>query len=135
MEGGKLRSVVLVMAVASALLAVGRAGDTGSFKDCYIKCYVFCIIEPSQTLCSCTTQCFKNCILPGGDSNVASVQRRVDHVDDSNQNHAFCKLGCASSLCSNISTNKNPNADNMEKCVGSCSQKCDNTYSSNASSP
>lgn len=106
MEGGKFRSLVVVMAVAAALLAVGQA-DTGSFKDCYIKCYVFCIIEPSQTLCSCTTQCFKNCILPG-DSPSVTVQRKVDHVSDASQNHAFCKLGCASSLCSNISTSKNP---------------------------
>lgn len=107
MEGGRLRSVVAVMAVTAALLAVGQAGDTGSFKDCYIKCYVFCIIEPSQTLCSCTTQCFKNCILPGA-STTTTVQRKVDHVREANQNNAFCKLGCASSLCSAISTNKNP---------------------------
>ncbi|KAL8122980.1 thionin-like protein 2 [Apium graveolens] len=132
MEGMKFRSMVVAMVVAAALLVPGQA-DPGSFKDCYIKCYVFCIIEPSQTLCSCTTQCFKNCILPGYSTSV-TVQRNDDRVSNANQNYAFCKLGCASS-CSNISTNKNPNGDNMEKCVGSCSQKCDNTYSSNASSP
>lgn len=106
-QGGKVRSLVVAMVVAAALLVPGQAGDTGSFKDCYIKCYVFCIIEPSQTLCSCTTQCFKNCILPG-DSTSVTVQRRVDRVSNANQNYAFCKLGCASSLCSNISTSKNP---------------------------
>lgn len=110
MEGGKFRRVVLVsLWVVAALVLTGQCRvSAGSFKDCYIKCYVFCIIEPSQTLCSCTTQCFKDCILPPSFTNATTKSLLYDTTKANRQSNAFCKLGCASSLCSNISINKNP---------------------------
>ncbi|KAM7461985.1 hypothetical protein LguiA_030106 [Lonicera macranthoides] len=60
MEGRKLRAFVIVVLVLGMLIGKSRA----SFKDCYVKSYVFCIVDPSQTLCSCTTHCLKDCIFP-----------------------------------------------------------------------
>ena len=69
------------------------------------------MIEPSQTLCTCTTRCFKNCILPSIYSSTATTQsrRRFDDLaHQHSQNIAFCKLGCASTSCSALSTISNP---------------------------
>lgn len=111
---GVISRMKVVHIVVMLLLAfVQDSHSTESFKDCYIKCYVFCVIEPSQTLCTCTTRCFKNCLLPSIFSTATTQSRH--HSDDSsstshhhNQNIAFCKLGCASTSCSALSTINNP---------------------------
>ncbi|KAL1810514.1 hypothetical protein ACET3Z_027504 [Daucus carota] len=132
-------SKIKVAAMLMLLLALVQQSQCNeSFKDCYIKCYVFCMIEPSQTLCTCTTRCFKNCILPSIYSSTATTQSRRrsdDLAHQHSQNIAFCKLGCASTSCSALSTISNPNGENVESCVGSCSNKCIKTYPSASSSP
>ncbi|KAK3028314.1 LOW QUALITY PROTEIN: hypothetical protein RJ639_037776 [Escallonia herrerae] len=84
-------------------------GSTATFKDCCAKCFIFCMIEPDHTLCSCTTSCLKECIFPTATPKTSTHE----------ENLGFCKLGCASSLCSKVSTNQNPKGVHVENCVGS----------------
>ncbi|KAI3455398.1 hypothetical protein Pfo_012061 [Paulownia fortunei] len=116
MEMRKLRALVLVVLAVGMLTGKSNA----SFKDCYTKCFIFCMIEPSQTLCSCTTHCLKDCIF----------QEIQNEVPEDSDNLGFCKLGCAFSMCSSISTKRTPNGDKVDGCVGSCSNKCIKSYSS-----
>ncbi|PIN09845.1 hypothetical protein CDL12_17575 [Handroanthus impetiginosus] len=118
MELRKLGALVLVVVLAVGILS---EKSSASFKDCYTKCFVFCMIEPSQTLCSCTTHCLKDCIFQ-------EIQNDL-HEQDSD-NLGFCKLGCAFSMCSNLSSKRTPNGDKVDGCVGSCSNKCIKSYSS-----
>ncbi|XP_022884983.1 thionin-like protein 2 [Olea europaea var. sylvestris] len=114
MELRILRAVVLVLALG---MLTGQS--CASFKDCYTKCFIFCMIEPSETLCSCTTHCLKQCIFSDSPQGV--------HEDKDNL--GFCKLGCAFSMCSTISTKRKPNGEKVDNCVGSCSTKCTKSYS------
>lgn len=93
MEVRILRAVVLVLALG---MLTGQC--CASFKDCYAKCFIFCMIEPSQTLCSCATHCLKQCIFPDTPQG----------VNEDVENLGFCKLGCAFSMCSTISTKQKP---------------------------
>ncbi|CAK9174634.1 unnamed protein product [Ilex paraguariensis] len=114
MERRKLRALVMTVVVLGIL--VGQS--TATFKDCYAKCFLFCMIEPSQNLCSCTTHCLKECIFPDNP--------QPQHVNA--DSHGFCKLGCAYSSCSNMSTKHDPNGKVVENCVGSCSKMCTKNY-------
>ncbi|CAA0839106.1 Thionin-like protein 2 [Striga hermonthica] len=78
------------------------------------------MIEPSQTLCSCTTQCLKDCIFQ-------QFQNDVRERDSGGL--GYCKLGCAISMCSGFSTRHAPNGEKVDGCVGSCSNKCVKSYS------
>ncbi|KAL3824341.1 hypothetical protein ACJIZ3_020370 [Penstemon smallii] len=116
-EMGKyFRAVVVFFIVLGA-----TEKSSASFKDCYTKCFVSCMIGfgPSHTLCSCTTHCLKDCIF----------QEISNEVQDSD-NLGFCKLGCAFSMCSAFTSKHNPNGDKVDGCVGSCSTKCTKIYSS-----
>ncbi|KAK6148884.1 hypothetical protein DH2020_016409 [Rehmannia glutinosa] len=117
MEMMKLRALVFVVLAMGMLTGKSNA----SFKDCYTKCFIFCMIEPTQTLCSCTTHCLKDCIFQ-------EIQNDVG--EDGSDNLGFCKLGCAFSMCSGFSTKRTPNGDKVDGCVGSCSNKCTKSYSS-----
>ncbi|KAK4427511.1 hypothetical protein Salat_1520000 [Sesamum alatum] len=119
----EMRKVSIMRAVVLVVLGVGMLTErcSASFKDCYTKCFIFCMIEPSQTLCSCTTHCLKDCIFQ-------EIQNDL-HEQDSD-NLAFCKLGCAFSMCSTFSTKRTPNGDKVDGCVGSCSNKCIKSYAS-----
>ncbi|KAJ9537813.1 hypothetical protein OSB04_030546 [Centaurea solstitialis] len=125
MEVKALLKVTMVM-----VMVVGdcRGEEESSFKDCYAKCFIFCMIEPKENLCTCSTLCLKECIfpslLPSSSSSYA--------IDQHSQNLGYCKLGCATSLCSNISKTHNPDGKNMEICVGSCSNKCTMSYLSSS---
>ncbi|KAI3463353.1 hypothetical protein Pfo_020016 [Paulownia fortunei] len=113
----KFRTLVLIVMAVGVLLT---QKTSASFKDCYTKCFLSCMIDPSQTLCSCTTHCLKDCIfseIPNG-------------VHEDSDNLGFCELGCAFSTCSSISTRNKPNGDKVNNCVGSCSTKCTMSYSS-----
>ncbi|CAI9114085.1 OLC1v1014719C1 [Oldenlandia corymbosa var. corymbosa] len=117
----KFRAFVMVFMVAMGMLVGNSAA---SFKDCYAKCFIFCMIEPSQTLCSCSTHCLKDCIFSDTPGGLLQEDKLITH------NHNFCKLGCAFSTCSKITTTaNNPNVDKMDGCVGSCATMCTKTYS------
>ncbi|CAN4098363.1 unnamed protein product [Withania somnifera] len=128
----KLRGLVLVlMALVGMFISQSNASIT-SFRDCYSKCFVFCLIEPSQNLCTCTSRCLKECIFnsdPGNNSSsIVATSSNNDVADSKNLN--FCKLGCAFSTCSALSTKRQPNGGKMDDCVGSCSRMCTKNYSS-----
>ncbi|KAL8189309.1 hypothetical protein R6Q57_028875 [Mikania cordata] len=116
-----MKAILKFMGVMCVLVS-GCSCDVTSFRDCYAKCFIFCMIEPNKSLCTCTTQCLKECIFP-------SLPSTMD-VDPHTQNLGYCKLGCATSLCSKISKAHNPDGKNVESCVGSCSNKCALSYSS-----
>ncbi|KAL3528799.1 hypothetical protein ACH5RR_008121 [Cinchona calisaya] len=116
MEARKMRALVMMVVVMEVLVGQSAA----SFRDCYAKCFIFCMIEPSQTLCSCSTHCLKDCIFSESQNDL--------HEDQTN-NYDFCKLGCAFSMCSSISSKGKPNGDKMDDCVGSCSKMCIKSYS------
>ena len=59
------------------------------FGTCYKKCYSKCITIPGIVVDFCSTNCVTEC---------TSTQQQTDY---------FCKLGCASSLCTKISTKAN----------------------------
>ncbi|XP_059641384.1 thionin-like protein 2 [Cornus florida] len=113
MEGRKLGALVLVVLAFGTVVGQSTAA---SFKDCYVGCFIFCMLNPSNSAFSCATQCLKDCIIPNSPQQI--------HVDS----HHFCNLGCASSLCSNISTKQNPDGERVESCVGSCSDTCAKNY-------
>ncbi|XP_024980420.1 thionin-like protein 2 [Cynara cardunculus var. scolymus] len=117
----EMKGLLKIMVVVVMVMG-GCRGDVNSFRDCYAKCFIFCMIEPNKSLCTCTTQCLKECIFPSLPSA----------IDQHSQNLAYCKLGCATSMCSNISKTHNPDGKNMESCVGSCSNKCTMSYSSSS---
>ncbi|GER48373.1 thionin-like protein 2 [Striga asiatica] len=79
------------------LMVTGKS--SAAFKDCYMKCFFTCMIEPSQTLCSCTTNCLKDCIFQQSQNDVR--ERDSDGL-------GYCKLGCAISMCSGFSTRHAP---------------------------
>ncbi|KAG9138682.1 hypothetical protein Leryth_018566 [Lithospermum erythrorhizon] len=117
MEGiKKLRAFVLVVMVLG--IFIGQSSAT--FKDCYGKCFFSCMIEPAQNLCTCTTTCLKNCIF--------SETHQQNLEEDSNNSLNFCKLGCAFSMCTGISSKQKPNAEKVDGCLGSCSNACTKNY-------
>lgn len=79
------------------LMAVQLKESTASFKSCYQGCFILCIITPNQSAISCPFKCLIDCIKP-------SFPVDFTHRD----NDYFCKLGCASSLCTNFSTKEFP---------------------------
>ncbi|XP_030464622.1 thionin-like protein 2 [Syzygium oleosum] len=103
---GEVKSAFVVCLVLGLFLGQSRA----NFEDCYKGCFILCAITPGQTLFSCSFKCLKDCISP------PSNNLRVTHY--------FCKLGCASSLCTNLSSKDNPGEKRVAGCVGSCSETC-----------
>ena len=79
------------------LMGVLVKESTASFKSCYQGCFILCIITPNQSAISCPFKCLIDCIKP-------SFPIDFTHRD----NDYFCKLGCASSLCTNFSTKEFP---------------------------
>ncbi|KAK9229180.1 hypothetical protein WN944_022139 [Citrus x changshan-huyou] len=65
-----------------------------------------------KNVAKCAAKCLPDCILP------ASL------VPNLNDAQVVCKLGCASSLCTNFSTKENPAGEKVEGCVDSCSEIC-----------
>ncbi|VVA37751.1 PREDICTED: thionin [Prunus dulcis] len=95
MDKKELRSLAVAYLVLGMML-VGQS--TASFESCYGSCFILYCIIPTPPL---------------GQSNI--------------QNHNqynFCKLGCASTLCSNFSTKQNPEVEKVSGCVDSCSGRC-----------
>ncbi|KAK6787464.1 hypothetical protein RDI58_015989 [Solanum bulbocastanum] len=124
----KLWAFVFVLMAFGMFIGQSNA-SVSTFRDCYSKCFIFCLIEPSQNLCTCTSRCLKECIFssdPGNSSSIIPTSHN-DVADSKNLN--FCKLGCAFSTCSALSTKHQPNGGKMDDCVGSCSRMCTKNYS------
>lgn len=108
MEGSlrsRVRSVVMVWLVMGLLLMPPTTSTTAStFTSCYVGCFILCVIVPTNTATTCALQCLKDCIVPSSPRTVP-----LTHAAHPKENiFYFCKLGCASSLCSNFSTKHNP---------------------------
>ncbi|PSS01535.1 Thionin-like protein [Actinidia chinensis var. chinensis] len=110
MDGGKVRALVVVVLVMGMLVGQSSAG----FKGCYAKCFMFCMIKPPHSALHCGGKCLKHCIIPSSTAQPTG--------------HDFCKLGCASTSCTNISTQAEPGEEKVESCVGSCSELCSKNY-------
>ncbi|CAA0839105.1 Thionin-like protein 2 [Striga hermonthica] len=91
----KAVQVLVILAVGLMLTGQSSAG----FEECYAKCFVACMINPFNTICSCTTGCLKDCIFRKFQNDVR--EQDSDGLD-------YCKLGCAISMCSNFSTRHAP---------------------------
>uniref|UniRef100_A0A7N0T1D0 Thionin-like protein 2 n=1 Tax=Kalanchoe fedtschenkoi TaxID=63787 RepID=A0A7N0T1D0_KALFE len=116
-------AVLLVLLAAFCGLDQSNFSQAASaFMDCYTSCFILCFIVPGHTTSYCSLECLKDCIIPKSplDAMINRHSANKDMVDS----HQFCKLGCASVLCSNISTNNNPQGVKVEKCVRSCSNMC-----------
>ena len=87
-------SLLIVCLVLGLLVVVGES--TASFKDCYKICFISCVIG-GKNLIKCAAKCLKDCVLPA--SSVLNLNDAQGF---------FCKLGCASTLCTNFSTKEDP---------------------------
>uniref|UniRef100_A0A7N0TIF9 Thionin-like protein 2 n=1 Tax=Kalanchoe fedtschenkoi TaxID=63787 RepID=A0A7N0TIF9_KALFE len=124
----KTSAVVLLVGLVLLGASCGQAQShfseaVSTFMDCYTSCFILCFITPGHTTSYCSLECLKDCIIPKLPLDVMS---RHKHVNIIVHPHQFCELGCASVLCSNISTNNNPQGVKVEKCVRSCSNTCTN---------
>ncbi|XAR50617.1 hypothetical protein NMG60_11004984 [Bertholletia excelsa] len=107
---------LVILLVFSGMVA-GQTGQIGqapatTFKECYAACFILCIIVPPHSAFNCSLDCLRDCLIPKTPQGL--------HAD----NTRFCQLGCASSLCANISTKQNSDGEKVESCVGSCSEQC-----------
>ncbi|GJV14018.1 thionin-like protein 2 [Tanacetum coccineum] len=130
MEGkNNMMMVMIIMMMMVMRIVVGQgANDTSvptpvPFIDCYGRCFFFCIIVPTNA-CTCTSTCLKKCL---DTPSMTTTMALDDH--HAQKNLGFCKLGCAHSLCGDISTRHNPDEQGMGRCVDSCSNKCSMSYS------
>nr|XP_043616390.1 thionin-like protein 2 [Erigeron canadensis] len=115
-------TMMITMMVVGMKTIVAQNATTPTpipFTSCYSRCFFFCMIEP-QNMCTCTSTCLKKCL----DTPAATPMAMDEHT----LNLGYCKLGCATSLCSNISQLNNPNVQSMGRCVDSCSNKCTISY-------
>ncbi|KAB2612123.1 hypothetical protein D8674_039700 [Pyrus ussuriensis x Pyrus communis] len=115
MEGKRVRNAVLVCLVLGLLMGHCTAGLF--FKLCYGACFTICMVKKPHNPLTCGFNCLKKCAAP------------AQTLDFQTNPHHFCKLGCATSLCTHISTKDNPNAELVGKCVDSCSGTCSTNYS------
>ncbi|KAH9714556.1 hypothetical protein WN944_022135 [Citrus x changshan-huyou] len=109
MEKRKVESLLMVYLMTGLLVGQSQA----AFKECYETCFIICYITPGTTLGSCAAKCLKDCIFPPK-LHTLSLQ----------DTEYFCKLGCATSLCTNLSSKDNPAGEKVEGCVNSCSKSC-----------
>ncbi|EOY26334.1 hypothetical protein QQP08_020329 [Theobroma cacao] len=108
MEGRGVGSVLMVYLVLGLL--VGQS--TASFQTCYMGCFIWCVITPNNTVFSCSVKCLKDCIIPSFS------------FPSGKDTQYFCKLGCATSLCTDLSSKENPGEEKVGSCVDSCSETC-----------
>ncbi|XP_050203654.1 thionin-like protein 2 [Mercurialis annua] len=79
------------------------------FKKCMKKCLFLCVLPPWTP--ACPGLCFGKCII-----NPAAIGPQ--------STHQFCTAGCATSECSGLISADNYHLDEVEGCVGGCSQSC-----------
>ncbi|KAK6264033.1 hypothetical protein SCA6_019467 [Theobroma cacao] len=104
-------SAVLMVCLVLGIL-VGQSTAQGTNVLCYAACFIPCMADPNTTTFYCTIKCLKNCILP---------KSTVGGIKDTQY---FCKLGCATALCTNISTKEDPGEKKVGSCVDACSATC-----------
>ncbi|XP_050230686.1 thionin-like protein 2 [Mercurialis annua] len=110
----KTLSFVLMCVVIGMLAGQGNAWFK-DFKNCLKDCLVQCAIPPWTPICpaSCITKC---------------IIHPSSAYSSTHATHQFCTAGCATTLCSKLITENNPNLDQVESCVNGCSGTCKNNY-------
>ncbi|XWS20333.1 hypothetical protein CRYUN_Cryun31cG0092300 [Craigia yunnanensis] len=111
MEKRGVSSVLMVCLVLGILVGQSTAQVVPDVI-CYGSCFVQCMFRSGTTAGSCALECLSKCILPK--STVGTIR----------DTQSFCKLGCATALCSNISTKENPAAKKVGSCMDACSATC-----------
>nr|DAD44740.1 TPA_asm: hypothetical protein HUJ06_002970 [Nelumbo nucifera] len=105
-DKGMMRALV-VMVVVVGMLATTATSQSQTFSGCYLPCINSCISTGQSNILLCSWNCLLHCIPTSpGDP------------------HSYCNLGCAYSMCSKLSTEQNPAAEEVEGCVNNCSQTC-----------
>ncbi|PQP98944.1 thionin-like protein 2 [Prunus yedoensis var. nudiflora] len=97
-----------------AFLVLGQSNSTRAVENplCYAQCLT-CLYGGPLAMAICSGFCAANCMT--GSPSLRSVPK---------DNHYFCKLGCASSLCASFITRENPEIAKVGGCADSCSEKC-----------
>ncbi|KAL5824848.1 hypothetical protein ACOSQ3_020911 [Xanthoceras sorbifolium] len=111
MEKRRVECLFMVCLVLGVI--VGQCGAATSFKECYGICFITCVLTSANTTFGCAAECLKDCIL-----NPPPIHTLKKDT------HNFCKLGCATSMCTHFSTKHDPAAEKVEGCVDSCSETC-----------
>ncbi|XP_031376357.1 thionin-like protein 2 [Punica granatum] len=117
-RGSSVKPSSLAMVCVVLGLLMGAHQSMASFPSCYKSCFVLCVIKPGETAFKCAFQCLKDCLVHSASPSPASALS----VDTD----YFCKLGCSTSLCTNLSTKTNPGEKEVGGCVESCSGMCSN---------
>ncbi|TYH53486.1 hypothetical protein ES332_D09G103500v1 [Gossypium tomentosum] len=106
-------SWVICLVVLGVLVGQSTA-QLMPFGICYASCFATCTLGGGGGPASCSLQCLKNCLLTKSTVGGGTVKDTL----------SFCKLGCASALCSNFSTSDNPASNKVGNCVDGCSATC-----------
>ncbi|EEF34191.1 conserved hypothetical protein [Ricinus communis] len=104
----------LLMCVVIGMLAGQSNAWFKDFKTCLKDCLVQCAIPPWTPICPAS--CLAKCII------------HPSYTTSTDTTHQFCTVGCATSLCSKLITNPNPNLEQVESCVNGCSGTCTKNY-------
>ncbi|KAL6285774.1 hypothetical protein ACE6H2_010164 [Prunus campanulata] len=104
--------IVRFAMVTCLVLGLLTGQSQATFQECYAGCMLVCFIK--QHKIGCFAKCLKSCFVIPTD-----IQAKPEH---------YCKLSCATSLCSNISTEDNINEYKVNACVDSCSGPCSKSY-------
>lgn len=100
MEGKLVRSAVVICLVLGLLL--GTQSNTG-FVDCYKGWYISCLFRTHHPIDRAEV-CIKPCLPSPPVTPPPPPGKSSGQTKDIQTPLYFCKLGCATTLCANIST-------------------------------
>ncbi|KAI3891564.1 hypothetical protein MKX03_033111 [Papaver bracteatum] len=116
---GKSSDMVAMLMILLLLgICIGQtsASHYTDFQKCWNECMSVCSAMYPGVIAGaiCPVRCAKRCL---------------DDINSSDDHSGvrlsyYCKLGCASQNCVNISTPQDPRGEEVEKCVNSCSDEC-----------
>ncbi|KAJ7969647.1 thionin-like protein 2 [Quillaja saponaria] len=109
MEGKTTRSIMIFTLFLVVLAGQFAAGD---FLPCYPGCLVQCALTGTPWFV-CPVTCAASCLI-----NQATI------LGTSHTNAHFCKIGCAVTKCSKLSTEGDPAVNKVNTCVNVCSESC-----------
>ncbi|XP_044486002.1 thionin-like protein 2 [Mangifera indica] len=114
MERSKVGCVLMICLVMGGLVGDSAGQSIQAFAQCYAVCFITCVLTPGNNVTTCSTRCIISCLFPG------SLKLKDPQ--------SFCKLGCATYLCTNFSTTDDPAKEKVGSCVSSCSETCTQKY-------
>lgn len=102
------KAVVMSCFLMVMMIVGGNCSPLSEFEQCYVGSFILCIILPTNTAYGCSLKSLKDCIPSSPSEETLGVAEGADAVMKKKGTDYFCRLGCASSLCTNISTEHNP---------------------------